>query len=214
MVRTAGRLLIGCATVLLATGCTQQVAGLAVLPYSETPGPAAVLAVHADQLMLDLPRMRAITGAGDDLSIIPSMDGTVPTDIDALADQAPTPCRFIFAETLTFGPEIADFHKTTYQSPPDAALISQAVAAYRDPPTARRAFEHLMDQANACAQTPAGPLYVGYVTSGDDALQTRPATTCGRDYQLKSTVLAEVTFCGFPESISGIVMTNILNGVP
>ena len=214
MVRTACRLLIGCATALLASGCTHQVAGLAVLPYSETPGPAATLAVNADQLMLELPRIRAITGAGEDLNVIPSMDGTVPTDIDVLADEAPAPCRFIFAETMTFGPQIADFHKTTYQSPPDAALISQAAAVYRDPPTARRAFEHLVDQANACAQTAAGPLYVGYVASGADSLQTRPGNTCGRNYQLKSGVLAEVTFCGFPESISDIVMTNILQGVP
>ena len=138
MVRTACRLLIGCATALLASGCTHQVAGLAVLPYSETPGPAATLAVNADQLTLELPRIRAITEAGEDLNVIPSMDGTVPTDIDVLADEAPAPCRFIFAETMTFGPQIADFHKTTYQSPPDAALISQAAAVYRDPRSEER----------------------------------------------------------------------------
>jgi hypothetical protein len=44
-------------------------------------------------------------------------------------------------------------------------------------------------------------------------LHTRPGG-CGRDYRVKSTVLLEVTFCGFPESVSDIVITNIAAKVP
>jgi hypothetical protein len=214
MAMMALRVFIGCATALLVAGCTQQVPGLAVLPQSETPGLVVALGVDVDDLMLDLPRMRAITGAGQHLTVIPTMDGKQPVDIEVLARDAPPPCRFVFDETQTFGPDLADFHKTTYQNPPGGGLISQGAAAYRDPRTARAAFDGLVDTANSCAQSPAGPVFVGSVASGADSLQTRPARTCGRDYQLKSMVLAEVTFCEFPETVPGIVMTNILNRVP
>ena len=81
--------------------------------------------------------MRGITGGGDDLNIIPSMDATTPVDVDLLADEVPPPCRFLFAETATFGSDLADFHKTTYQDPPVGGLISQGAAVYRDPQSAR-----------------------------------------------------------------------------
>ncbi len=47
----------------------------------------------------------------------------------------------------------------------------------------------------------------------EQSLQTRPGD-CGRDYEVKSVVLMEVTFCGFPESVSTIVITNIAANVP
>jgi hypothetical protein len=199
---------------LLIAGCTRQIAGSPALPYTETPGPALALAADADDLMLDLTRMRAITGAGDALTAIPSMDGKYPVDIDLLAKGVPPPCQFIFAETQTFGPDTADFHKTTYQRPPGAGLISQAAAVYRDAPAARAAFDSLVAKASACAKTRAGPMFVGYVVSGADSLQMRPARTCGRDYQLKSVALVEVTFCEFPASVPEIVMANIVDRVP
>ncbi len=208
------RVLTCSATLVLLTGCTRVVAGSAALPYTETPGPQVILAADADALMLDLAGMRAVTGAGDALTAIPSMDGKYPVDIDVLANGVSPPCQFIFAETQTFSSDVADFHKTTYQRPPGAGLISQAAAVYRDPQTARAAFDSLTERANACAKSSAGPIFVGYVASGEDSLQMRPARTCGRDYQLKSAVMVEVTFCEFPESVPGIVMTNILSRVP
>jgi hypothetical protein len=42
----------------------------------------------------------------------------------------------------------------------------------------------------------------------------RPGNGCGRDYRVKSVVLVEVTSCAFPDSVSDIVMTNILAKVP
>ncbi len=155
--------------------------GLAVMPLSERPTPSGAV----DALMLDLPRMRALTGAGEDLTIIPSMDGKSPVDIDLLARDAPAPCRFIFAETETFGPDLSNFHKTTYQNPPDGAIISQGAGAYRDPQTARAALDDLVGAATACG-----------------------------NYHVKSAVLVEVTFCAFPESVSELVMVNLLQGVP
>jgi hypothetical protein len=214
MAISALRVSATCAMALLVAGCTQQVSGLAVFPQSETPGLVSALGVDVDDLMLELPRMRAITGAGQYLSVIPTMDGKYPVDIELLAKDAPPQCQFVFEETQTFGPDIADFHKTTYQNPPGGGLISQGAAVYRNPQTARAAFDHLVDKANGCATSPAGPVLVGYVASGADSMQLRPARTCGRDYQLKAMVLAEVTFCDFPETVPGIVMTNLLDRVP
>lgn len=136
-----------------------------------------------------------------------------PVDITPLADEAPPPCRFLFAETATFGTSIDDFHKISYQSPPDAGLISQAAAVYVDPPTARAVFDELTHAATDCAQTPFGQTYLGELRSDDRSLRTR-AGECGRDYRLKAVVLAEVTFCAFGESVSDIVLANLLGGVP
>jgi hypothetical protein len=207
---TPARTIVCC--VVLLTGCSVQVGGLAVLPPTEQPRPPS--GVDADALMLDLSRMRGLTGAGDDLTIIPSMDGKSPVDIELLAKQVPEPCQFIFIESKTFGADMVDFHKTTYQNPPESALISQAAAAYPDAQTARAAFDALVETANNCAYSSAGALLVGQVGSDTESLSIRPSATCGRDYALKSVVLAEVTFCAYPESVSELVMTNLLRGVP
>jgi hypothetical protein len=175
-------------------------------PYPTSP-------VDVDKILLDQSRMRAITGAGDDLTIIPSMDGKYPVDLDTLAETAPSECRFIYSETRTFGPDIAEFHKTTFQDPPDSGLISEGAAAYRDAGTARRAFDSLVATVGDCATGSTGQLFVGDWSADANSLHTRPGG-CGRDYRLKSVVLLEVTFCGFPESVSDIVMTNIAANVP
>src|ERR1700712_5025610 len=91
------------AMTVVVAACTREVGGSPALPYTETPGPVVVLAADADDLMLDPAQMRAITGAGNTLTAIPSMDGKYPVDIDVLARGVPQPCRFIFAETETFG---------------------------------------------------------------------------------------------------------------
>ncbi|SON62630.1 hypothetical protein MSIMFI_04157 [Mycobacterium simulans] len=195
--------------VLLTAACTRVVGGSA-LPAFGAP-PLGVLDVGA--LLLDQSRMRAITGAGDDLTIIPSMDGTQPVDIESLAETAPRECRFIFAETATFGPDVAAFHKTTFQDPPDGSLISEGAAAYRDAGTARHAFDALVATVGDCADSSSGWLLVSKWKADGDSLRMRPGG-CGRDYRLLSVALLEVTYCGFPESVSDIVMTNIAANVP
>lgn len=210
MARSTRPLLL-CGAVLLATACTRVVSGTAA------PAPAAVprgsLSVDVDAILLDQSRMRAITGTDEHLTIIPTMDGKRPVDIDEFAQTTPPPCRFIFAETATFGPDVADFHKTTFQYPPKGALISEGAAAYPDVDTARRAFDALVGTVRNCADTSDGSEYIGDWKAGADSIQMRPGG-CGRDYRVRSEALLEVTSCGFPQSVSDIVMTNIAANIP
>ncbi|MGH3635816.1 sensor domain-containing protein [Mycobacterium sp.] len=203
------RSLLACCAALLATACTRMVDGSAVLPF----GAGALSGVDVDRVLLDQTRMRAITGADDRLTIIPSMDGKSPVDIDTFADTAPPQCRFVYAETATFGPDVESFHKTTFQYPPRGGLISEGAAAYRDAGTARHAFDVLVTTVESCATSSVGSLLIGDWYADAGSLHTRPGD-CGRDYRVKSTVLVEVTFCGFPESVSDMVLTNIAANVP
>jgi hypothetical protein len=201
---------VGAAMVL--TGCTLTVTGTATRPIpgldedSRSP-------VDVDAVLLDRPRMQAATGAGTDLTPIPGTDSKSPVDIDVLSETVPPQCHWVYAETEVFGREVEEFHKTSYQDPPRGALISQAAAGYRDPDTARRALAGLADRVQDCARTAAGGALVGELSRSGDAVHIRPGG-CGRDYRVKSAVLVEVTFCAFPDSVPGIVMTNILAAVP
>ncbi len=203
------RSLVLCGAALLAAACTRVVGGAGVPALGAGPTPA----VDVDQVLLDQSRMRAITGGGEHLTIIPSMDGKSPVDVDTLAQTAPPQCRFVYADTATFGPDIEEFHKTTFQDPPHGGLISEGAAAYRDVDTAHHAFDTLVATVRACANTSDGMGFVGPWIADARSLQTRPGD-CGRDYEVKSVVLMEVTFCGFPESVSTIVITNIAANVP
>jgi hypothetical protein len=200
------------AAAVLAAGCTQSVTGTAVRAI---PGldDDSLSPIDVETVVLDQSQMRAITGAGEDLSIIPSMDGKIPVDIEPVAKGAPPQCEWLFAETQTFGAEVEEFHKTTFQNPPGGGLISEAVAAYRTPVVARAAFDSLVGLVDGCGATTLGPTLVGEWTVADDTLKTRPGA-CGRDYRVKSVVLVEVTFCRFPGSVPDIVMTNIIANVP
>lgn len=199
--------------MLIAAGCAQSVTGQAV---RSAPGidDDSHSPVDVDTLILDPPQMRAITGAGDDLTIIPTMDAKVPVDVEELAKTADPQCEWIFAETLTFGPEVEEFRKTTFQHPARGGLISEAVAGYRDTATARRAFGALVARIGDCATTTYGRMLLGEWTGTPDAVSTRSHGGCGRDYQVRDVVLAEVTFCAFPDSVPGIVLANILAGLP
>jgi hypothetical protein len=101
MTASAKRLAFVLAAVAV-TACTHTVTGSAVRPApgldddSRSP-------VDVDSVLLQQSQMRAITGAGEDLTVIPSMDGKQLVDIDQLAGAAPAECRWYFAETQTFG---------------------------------------------------------------------------------------------------------------
>ena len=206
-------LAVCCAAVLVAAGCAQTVGGRALRAAPEIDD-GSRSPVDVETVMLDQSQMRAITGAGDDLTIIPSMDGKSPVDIDQLAKTTPPQCQWVFEETQTFGSDVEEFHKTTFQNPPRGGLISEGAAAYRDPATARRAFDGLVALADGCASTPLGAMFVGDWTASPDSLQMRPGNGCGRDYRVKSVVLVEVTSCAFPDSVPEIVLTNMLARVP
>jgi PknH-like extracellular domain len=210
---SAGRTLLWCVTMALAAGCAQTTSGSAL---KAIPGidDDSLSPVDVDTIMLDQSQMRAITGAGEDLTIIPTMDGKIPVDIEPLTESAPPQCQWYFAESQTFGAEVEEFHKTTFQNPPDGGIISEGAAAYRDPPTARRAFDGLVELVERCDTAPLGSMFVGDWTVSADTLQMRPSSGCRRDYRVKSVVLVEVTACRFTESVPDIVMTNILANVP
>lgn len=196
----------------VAVGCAHTVDGAAVrsapLPDEDSRSP-----VDVDAVLLDRAQLQAITGAGADLTPIPGMQSKAPVDIEPLLETVPGQCRWVFAETQVFGAEVEEFHKTTYQNPPDGGLISQAAAGYRDAETAERAFGDLVESIKRCGESAPGPAMVGEVTTTADSVQTRPGS-CGRDYRVKSAVLIEVTFCAFPESVPDIVMTNIVANIP
>lgn len=203
------RPLVLCCAALLAAACTRVVDGAAVPGFADLPHAG----VDVDEVLLDQPGMRAITGGGDDLTIIPSMDGKRPVDVDSFAESVPPECRFVFAETATFGPDIDQFHKTTFQDPPRSALISEGAGGYRDSDTAHHTFDALVATVDSCAASSKGSSLIGDWSADDRSLRTRPGG-CGRDYRVKSVVLLEVTFCGFPDSVPDIVMTNIAAKVP
>jgi hypothetical protein len=210
---SARSIAVWCVAVIVAAGCSHSVGGRAL---RSAPGldDESQSPVDVETLMLDQSQMRAIAGAGDDLTIIPSMDGKIPVDIDQLAKTAPLQCQWIFEETQTFGRDVEEFHKTTFQNPPRGGLISEGAAAYRDPATARRAFDGLVALVDGCGATTFGPMFVGEWSATPDSVQMRLGNGCGRDYRTKNVVLVEVTSCAFPGSVPDIVMTNILAKVP
>ncbi|QNI06257.1 sensor domain-containing protein [Mycobacterium kubicae] len=201
--------LLVCWAMVCTVACTRVVSGEALPMFGAVP----LGVLDASMLLLDQSRMRAITGAGDHLTIIPSMDGAYPVDIEDLAATTPRECRFVYAETATFGPDVAAFHKTTFQNPPEGGIISEGAASYRDPGAARRAFDALVATVGECASTSNGWLYVDKMKAEGDSLRFRPGE-CGRDYRVRSVALLEVTYCGFPPSVSEIVMTNMAANVP
>jgi len=207
-------------TAVLTAGCAHTVSGVATRPApgidedSRSP-------VDVDTVLLDLPAMQAITGAGPDLTPVPGTESKVPVDIPTdmgflpgvAAGELPAECGWVLAESEVFGPAVEEFHKTTYQNPARGGLISQAAAGYRDTAAAARTLAELTRRISACADSPQGPALAGGVTATDDGVRTRPGG-CGRDYRVKSAVLIEVTFCSYPESVPDLVMTNIVRKVP
>src|SRR6201996_4003885 len=171
------RRLMLCAAALLAAGCTHIVGGTAVPGYGAAPN---LSGVDVNRVLLEQSRMQAITGGGEHLTIIPSMDGDSPVDIDALAPSAPPECRFVFADSATFGPDVEEFHKTTFQDPPDGGLISEGAAAYRDPDTSHRAFAELVKLVYDCGSTELGSTFIGTWNADAETLHMRSGR-CGRD---------------------------------
>ena len=195
MAAFASRLLVTMCAVALTAACAAPITGRAVRA-APSPDEGSRSVVDVDRVLLEQSDMRSITGAGDSLTVIPTMDGKSPVDIDVFAGRVPAECAWLFAETQTFGSEIEEFHKTTYQDPPQGALISQGAAGYRDVATARGAFEVLAGRVVECGSSTSGFLTTWTATA--DVIQTTADSGCDREYRLKSVVLVEVTSCAFP----------------
>ncbi|BBZ27779.1 sensor domain-containing protein [Mycolicibacterium madagascariense] len=211
MAAFAHTVLVTVGAVALTAACAVPVTGRAVRAAPDSDDhPASV--VDVDGVLLEQSEMQSITGAGDPLTIVPTMDGKSPVDIDVFASRVPAQCAWLFAETQTFGSDVEDFHETTYQDPPQGALISQGAAGYRDLPTARGAFEALAGRVAQCGSTTSG--FLATWTATGDAIELTQDSGCDRDYRVKSVVLVEVMSCAFSAPVPQRVMAAILGRIP
>jgi hypothetical protein len=178
----------------LASGCLHVVSGLPLMPPAEGP---YLNGMDVDDLLLTTPEMRDLTGAGLDLNGVPGMDSKQTVDDELLVESAPPECQFVFRESTIFGPDVKQFHKTSFQTPPKQALLSEAAAAYVDADTALRAFDNVTELVKACGASSSGYAYVYDWTADPQTLRAESLGDCGRIYRLESTVLIEVTYCGY-----------------
>jgi hypothetical protein len=206
MARRSSALLSCLAAVTLASGCTDVVGGVASMPPTEGP---YLDGMDVDELLLTTPEMRDLTGAGLDLNGVPGMDSKYTVDDELLVESAPPECQFVFRESSVFGPDVKQFHKTSFQTPPKSALLSEAAAAYVDANTARRAFDNVTNLVKACGDTPSGYAYVYDWTAEPEILRAESLGDCGRIYRLEDTVLIEVTYCGYSHVVPDLVATRI-----
>lgn len=206
-----GSVLLSClAAATLAGGCAHVVGGIATMPPTEGP---YLHGMDVDDLLLTTAEMRDITGAGQDLNGVPGMDSKFTVDDELLVTAAPPECAFVFRESLVFGPDVKQFHKTSFQNPPKSALLSEAAAAYVDTITARRAFDTVAGFVKSCGDTPSGYSYVYDWSADEQTVRTESVGDCGRIYRVEATVLIEVTYCGYSHVVPDLVATRIAGRV-
>jgi hypothetical protein len=205
-------MLLSClAAATLVSGCLHVVDGVATMPPTEGPYPGGI---DVDKLLLTTPELRDITGAGLDLSGVPGMDSIQTVDDELLVDSAPPECQFVFLESQTFGPDVKQFHKTSFQNPPKAALLSEAAAAYVNADAARRAFDEVTNLVKACGESASGDPYVyDYTAEPGVVIRAESIRDCGRIYRLADTVLVEVTYCGYSHVVPDLVVNRIASRV-
>jgi PknH-like extracellular domain len=199
MTRMGRPLLSLLAATALTAGCAHVVAGTPALPASVSPGHNQT--VNVDNVLLTTPELREVTGAGSEMTAVPGMDSTGTVDEENLVQLAPPECQFLFRESLIFGSDFEQFHKRSFQTPPQSAILSEGAAVYADPDTARRAYNTVANMVMNCGNTTFASMFVGQWTADDTTLRTRTAGSCGRVYRLESAVLIEVTYCGYPAAI-------------
>jgi hypothetical protein len=204
-------MLLSClAAAMLFTGCTRVVGGIAFMPPTEGSYRDGM---DVDDLLLTTAELRDLTGAGLDLNGVPGMDSTQTVDDQLLVDAAPPECRFVFLESQVFGGNVKQFHKTSFQTPSKAALLSEAAAAYVDADSARRAFGTVTDLVKACGDSTTGYAYVNKYTADAEAVHAEDMGDCGRVYRLADTVLVEVTYCGYSHVVPDIVASRMASRV-
>lgn len=117
--------------------------------------PASRAASALAGVLLQQSQLRAITGAGEDLSAIPGADGKYPVDVGAFARSALPECAWVLVETHTLGPEVEDVRETTSWNPPRGAPTSQSAAAHRDVATTTDVFDAPAGNVRACGSSVA-----------------------------------------------------------
>ncbi|HEY7054110.1 MAG TPA: sensor domain-containing protein [Mycobacterium sp.] len=206
MARRSSALLSLLAATTVASGCAHVVDGIAAM--SPTEGPY-LGGMEVDQLLLTTPELRDITGAGLDLNGVPGMDSISPVDNDLLVHAAPPECQFVFRESAIFGPDVKQFHKTSFQTPSKSELLSEAAAAYVDTDTASRAFGNVEQLVKDCGASSSGSSYVYKWTAEPQTVHAESIGDCGRIYRLAATVLIEVTYCGYTHVVPDVVADRI-----
>jgi hypothetical protein len=206
MARRSGAVLSCLAAISLASGCAHVVGGIASMPPTEGP---YLGGMDVDELLLTTPELRDLTGAGLDLSGVPGMDSIQTVDNNLLVGSAPPECRFVYLESQTFGPDVKQFHKTTFQTPPKSELLSEAAAAYVDTDTAQRAFDNVTELVKGCGESSSGYAYVYDWSADQQTVHGQSIGDCGRIYRLAATVLIEVTYCGYSHVIPDLVAARI-----
>lgn len=169
--------------------------------------------MDVNELLLTTAELRDITGAGLELTAIPGMDSSRTVDDEHLMDITPVECQFLHRESVIFGSDLNQFRKTTFQSPPKSALLSEAVAAYDDTQKARSAFDNLVDGVTSCDKAVLAAMFVGEWVLAEGNLHLRTGGDCGRIYRVASTVLIEVTYCGYSEVVPNLVVNRIASRV-
>jgi PknH-like extracellular domain len=182
------------------------VGGIASMPPTEGP---YLGGMDVDELLLTTPELRDLTGAGLDLNAVPGMDSIKTVDEDLLVDSAPPECQFVFRESTIFGPDVKQFHKTSFQTPPKSELLSEGAAAYVDADTARRAFDNVAELVKDCGESSSGYAYVYDWSVDPQTVSANSISDCGRVYRLEATVLIEVTYCGYSHVIPDLVAARI-----
>src|SRR4051812_24770990 len=103
------------AALLLVPARSTVIDGVASMPAT---GTLYLGGLDVDELLLSTAELRDITGAGLDLTGVPGMDSRKTVDDELLVKASPPDCQFVFRESLIFGPDIKQFHKTSFQTPP------------------------------------------------------------------------------------------------
>src|ERR1700741_1001832 len=85
------------------------------------------------------------------------------------------------------------------RAPLQADLPAEGAAAYLDADTALRAFGNITELVKSCGATSSG--YVYDWTADQETLRAESFGDCGRIYRLQSTVLVEVTYCGYSSRV-------------
>jgi PknH-like extracellular domain len=194
------------AVVVVASGCMHVVGGIASMPPTEGP---YLDGMDVDELLLTTPELRDLTGVGLDLNAVPGMDSIKTVDDDLLVDSAPPECQFVFRESVIFGPDVKQFHKTSFQTPPKSELLSEGAAAYVDAATARRAFDNVAELVKGCGESSSGYAYVYDWSVDPQTVSAQSIGDCGRVYRLEATVLIEVTYCGYSHVIPDLIAARI-----
>ena len=207
MARRSSVLLSCLAAATLAGGCAHVVGGIAAMPPTEGP---YLHGMDVDDLLLTTPEMRDLTGAGLDLNGIPGMDSKYTVDDELLVEAAPPECQFVFLESMVFGPDVQAVPQDQLS---DTAEVRAAVRGRgrlrRRPHRAPRVRQRRRSREGVRGH-PVGLLVrVRLDRRRSDIAGRGPRRLRAHLPASRTTVLIEVTYCGYSHVVPDLVATRI-----